>query len=83
VRKTPQDKCKDTRRVLNECMSVTYFPFSGSNVGTKRLLEDYLGLDKDTIKLIKSKKSRWATVFKNYPQVVMTEKDIWLPAEEE
>lgn len=73
---------KDTRRVLNECMSVTYFPFSGSNVGTKRLLEDYLGLDKDTIKLIKSKKSRWATVFKNYPQVVMTEKDCWLPAED-
>jgi hypothetical protein len=73
---------KDTRRVLNECMSVTYFPFSGSNVGTKRLLEDYLGLDKKTIKMIKDKKSRWATIYKNYPQVVMTEKDVWLPAED-
>ena len=74
---------KDTRRVLNECMSVTYFPFSGSNVGTKRLLEDYLGLDKKTIKMIKDKKSRWCTVFKNYPQVIMTDKDIWLPSEQE
>lgn len=72
----------DTRRVLNECHSVTYFPFSGSNVGTKRLLENYLGLDKDTIKKIKMKKSRWATVFKNYPQVIMTEKDVWLPSED-
>ena len=74
---------KDTRRVLNECHSVTYFPYSGSNVGTKRLLEDYLGLDKKTIKMIKDKKSRHATVFKNYPQVIMTDRDIWLPAEQE
>jgi len=73
---------KDTRRVLNECHSVTYFPFSGSNVGTKRLLEDYLGLDKHTIGRIKKCKSRWATIFKNYPNVVMCDKEIWLPAED-
>ena len=34
------------------------------------------------IKMIKDKKSRWATIYKNYPQVVMTEKDVWLPAED-
>jgi hypothetical protein len=73
---------KDTRRILNECHSVTYFPFSGSNVGTKRLLEDYLGLDKKTIKKIKDQKSRWATIYKNYPNVIMTESNIWLPSEE-
>lgn len=69
---------KDTRRVLNECSSVTYFPFSGSNVGLKRLLVDYLGLDAKAIKYIKSLKSRWATIFRAYPNVVMTEHDIWL-----
>jgi len=72
---------KDTRRVLNECHSVTWFPFSGSNVGIKRLLEDYCGLDKKTIKYVKSLKSRWATLCKHYPNVIFTEKDIWLPAE--
>ena len=71
---------KDTRRVLNECHSVTFFPFSGSIKGLKYLLTEYLGIDKKYFKKIKSKKSRWATIFKMYPQVVMTEKDLWLPA---
>lgn len=71
---------KDTRRVLNECHSVTFFPFSGSIKGLKYLLTEYLGIDKKDFKKIKGKKSRWATVFKMYPQVIMTEKDLWLPA---
>jgi energy-coupling factor transporter ATP-binding protein EcfA2 len=74
---------KDTRRVLNECHSVTYFPHSGSNVGLKRLLVDYLGLDKNTIKKIKKSKSRWATIFKNYPTIAMTERNLWLLCEDE
>jgi hypothetical protein len=74
---------KDTRRVLNECHSVTYFPHSGTARGTKYLLTEYLGLDKGQIKKIKDLKSRWATVFKNYPNVCMTEKDIWLSANDD
>ena len=69
---------KDTRRVLNECHSVTYFPHSGSARALKYLLTEYLGLDKHSMSKIKGLKSRWATVFKNYPNVVMKEKDIWL-----
>ena len=71
---------KDTRRVLNEAHSVTFFPFSGSLKGLKYLLTEYLGIDKKEFADIKRKKSRWCTVFKNYPQVVMTESDIWLPS---
>jgi predicted AAA+ superfamily ATPase len=71
---------KDTKRILNECHSVVYFPFSGSGVGLKRLLVDYLGLDKKDISKAKKCKSRWVCVFKNYPQIIMTEKDIWMPA---
>ena len=71
---------KDTRRILNEAHSVVYFPHSGSNVGLKRLLMDYLGLDKQTIKAMKDSKSRWACIHRGYPTVLMTEKDIWLPA---
>ena len=74
---------RDTRRILNEAHSVVYFPHSGSNVGLKRLLQDYLGIDKKTMKEIKDSKSRWATVFRNYPNVIMTEKDIWLPANDD
>ena len=69
---------KDTRRVLNECHSVTYFPFSGSNVGLKRLLVDYLGLSTTQIAYVKTLKSRWCTIFKNYPTVLLTERNIWL-----
>lgn len=72
---------KDTRRILNEAHFIVWFPYSGSNVGLKRLLEDYCGLDKKTIKYIKSLKSRWACLAKNYPNVLFTEKDIWLPSE--
>ena len=71
---------KDTRRILNECHSVVWFPFSGSGVGMKRLLQDYLGLDKKTIQYIKTLKSRWACYSKNYPPVLMTERNIWLPS---
>jgi hypothetical protein len=71
---------KDTRRVLNECHSVTYFPHSGTARGIKYLLQEYLGIDKHQMKKIKGLKSRWCTIFKNYPNVIMCEKDIWLSA---
>jgi len=74
---------KDTKRVLNECHSITYFPHSGSGRGLKYLLTEYLGLDKKTIKKIRSCKSRWATIFKNYPNVAMTEKEAFLVSEED
>lgn len=74
---------RDTRKILNEAHAVIYFPHSGSNVGLKRLLQDYLGLDRATLKEIKDSHSRWACVFRNYPNVIMTEKKMWLPAEED
>jgi hypothetical protein len=74
---------RDTRRILNECHAVVWFPHSGSNVGTKRLLCDYLGLDKNMIKRIKKMDTRWACLHKNYPQVLMTERDIWLASKED
>jgi len=69
---------KDTRRILNEAHSVIYFPHSGSMKSLNYLLTDYLGLDKTDIKKIKHSKSRWCCVFKNYPQVIMTERNMYL-----
>jgi hypothetical protein len=74
---------KDTRRVLNEAHSVIWFPHSGNGVGMKRLLIDYLGLDKVIIKKIKKMKTRWACLFKNFPPILMTEKSMWLCADDD
>jgi predicted AAA+ superfamily ATPase len=69
---------RDTRTILNECNSVTYFPHGGSAHGINYLLENYVGIDRKTLKIIKKLKSRWITIYKNYPQIAMGEKDILL-----
>jgi Cdc6-like AAA superfamily ATPase len=74
---------KDTRRVLNEAHSVIWFPNSGSGVGMKRLLCDYLGLDKDINKKLRKMRTRWACYFKSYPNIIMTERCIWLCADDD
>ena len=51
---------------------------NGSRRGTRYLLEQYVGLDKDTIFKIKRMPTRWCCVFKNYPQAVMTQMRIML-----
>lgn len=68
---------KDTRRIINESHAVTYFPQSGSAGQMKRLLQDYLGLDNKTLKDIRKMNTRWATVFKNYPMAIMTERNLF------
>ena len=73
----------DTKRVLNEAHSIVWFPFSGSGVGLKRLLVDYCGLDKKDIIKSKKCKSRWVCLFKNYPQIIMCERDLWMPSNDD
>jgi nicotinamide riboside kinase len=73
----------DTKRILNECHSITYFPHSGNKSALKRLLVDIVGIDKNDMVKIKKSKSRWATIFKNYPQIAMTERNICILNEEE
>jgi hypothetical protein len=68
---------KDTRRILNECHSITYFPHAGAGRQVRYFLENYAGLDLKEMKRIKKMKTRWATIFKTYPMCVMTEKDIF------
>lgn len=70
---------KDTRRILNEAHTVTYFPHSGSSHGIKYLMEEYCGITKEDMKKAKKSGSRWCTIFKNYPTCMMTEYDIWQP----
>jgi GTPase SAR1 family protein len=74
---------KDTRRILNEAHNIVYFPHSGSAKGTNYMLTEYVGFDKEDIKMIKKMKTRWCCIYKNYPQVVMTEEDIWILADQD
>ena len=68
---------KDTRRILNEAHTVTYFPHSAGGK-IKYMLEEYVGLDKKQIAYMKKQNSRWATIYKNYPQCYAVEHEIGL-----
>ena len=68
---------KDTRRILNECHTVTYFPHSAGGK-IKYLLEEYVGLDKKQIAYMKKQRSRWCTLYKNYPMAYMLEHEVGL-----
>jgi len=70
---------RDTRRILNEAHTVTYFPHSGSSHGIKYLLTEYCGISKKDMMLAKKSDSRWITIYKNYPCVMMGERVMWQP----
>ncbi len=55
---------KQTRTILNECHSITIFPYMTTAYSLKYLLERYFGLDKEAIKKINSLNSRWITLIK-------------------
>jgi hypothetical protein len=54
-----------------------FFPNSGSQAQMKRLLSDFLGLERSVIKRNKTLKSRWCCIHKNYPMFVMSQRDIY------
>lgn len=68
----------DTRRILNECKSVTIFPHGLGGKAMKYLLDNYFGLDKEQIKRIKSLNSRWVTIQKGFPMLVLSEKECYV-----
>jgi hypothetical protein len=69
---------KETRRILNEAHTITYFPHSAGGK-LKYLLEECVGLDRKQMAYIKKKqRSRACTIFKNYPQCYMLEHEIGL-----
>lgn len=64
----------ETKRILNESHTITFFPSSMNGRALQYLLGSYLGFDKDQIKAIKGVDSRWVTIYKTYPQVILTQK---------
>lgn len=67
-----------TKVILNESHSVTIFPAGLGNRSLKYLLDSYLGLDKSQIKKIKNLNSRWITIIKSFPMIILSEKEAYV-----
>jgi hypothetical protein len=68
---------KNTKRILNECKTITFYPLAGINRQLKYMIENYIGFDKKEIQKLKNGTSRAVTVFREYPQFVLTENEIY------
>jgi nicotinamide riboside kinase len=68
---------RDTRRILNEASSFTYFPHS-ANAKIKYFLTEYVGVDKKMITYFKKQNTRAVTIFKNYPMCYLCEREVGL-----
>ena len=64
--------------MLNETNSITMFPSGLGGRSLKYLLDQYLGLDKQQIKKLKNLKSRWVSVVKGFPMIVLSEKEAYI-----
>ena len=67
-----------TKMILNECHSITIFPCGLGNRSLKYLLDSYLGFDKNQIKKIKNIPSRWITIIKSFPMIILSEKEAYV-----
>jgi len=65
----------ETKLILSECHSITIFVKNMGNRSLKYLLDSYFGLDKHQIDYVKKIESRWVTLVKTYPSVLISEKE--------
>jgi hypothetical protein len=68
----------DTRQLINECSSVTFFPKSGSSFHINNFLTKYCGLDRKAIKKINDLPSRAVTISKTYPMYIIYDNGCYL-----
>jgi hypothetical protein len=74
-------KGSETKTILNECHKIVLFPQSIGAANLKYLLNCYSSLDKNQQEKVKKLKSRWVCICKTYPNVICSEKDIYLSSE--
>jgi adenosyl cobinamide kinase/adenosyl cobinamide phosphate guanylyltransferase len=67
-----------TKLILTEAHSVTIFPATIGGKTMKYLLDGYFGLDSAQVKRISRLKSRWITIIKSYPMIVLYEKGAYV-----
>ena len=64
---------KETRQILNECTSITFFPKASGTYHIKQYLKTHAGLDKNQIEKILKINSRWISLYRPYPQYIVWE----------
>lgn len=69
---------KETRTVLNESHLITVYPSSGSSHQIKYVLKNYFGLGNEDLSKLFKLNSRWISLRKVYPQLVISEHKIYL-----
>jgi hypothetical protein len=72
-----------TRRILNECHYLIYFPWSGASRQLRYLLTEYIGLDRHIIKKNKMMRSRWVCIHKNFPMFIFGQKEAYMLANDD
>jgi hypothetical protein len=68
----------ESKRILNECHTITVFPQSAGGKSLNYLLNQYLGLSNSQILKIKKLPTRWITVVKSCPTTVFYEKGAYM-----
>ncbi len=61
------------RTTMNEMQALTIFPNATTKHAMKYILETYIGLGKEDINKITDINSRWVTILKEHPQVLLSE----------
>jgi hypothetical protein len=64
--------------MILECEFITFFPQSGGLNAIKRLLNTYIGLDKEQMNKVLSLPSRWVTIYNRYPLACISESSCFL-----
>jgi len=67
----------ESKSILNECHTITFFP-GGWNRQLAYLLQNYASCDTKALQKIKNMESRWVTIYKNYPAVLINETEVML-----
>lgn len=61
----------NTKMILNEAHSISIFPSTLGGRAIKYLLDSYLGMDRNQIKKLKKLESRWVTILKTAPKIIL------------
>jgi hypothetical protein len=73
---------KQTRLILNETHNIVIFPQSSSSCQLKYLLQNYGNMDKEQVKPL-NKLGRWACVYTQYPNYVISQNSAYLLHQED
>ena len=65
----------DLRAVLNESNVIVFF-MQNYNRALKYLIDNYIGINKQGVRALKQRRSRWTAFIKSYPNVILQEQDI-------